>query len=98
MTIEVFAILLVLATAGTLVSLSNRARETHVGLIVAAATAVMWGVLVVSAGAVTHYSGGETVTHSYQTIQWLAVGGLGIAVLAVIQATFQDMTQLEKRL
>ena len=102
MTIEVFVLLLALAVGGTLTAIASGAGvalpSSRAGLVVSAATAVTWGVLVVSAGEITHYSGGSEITHSYPSVQYLALAGLVLAVLGTLRAAFADMSKLDTRL
>lgn len=97
MTITMFIVLILLATLGTAVSLASgvgvgrRLSGSTAGIITSAAASVMWGVVVVSAESITHYSGGEALEHSYPSIQYLAVGGLALAFVLLVQATIAEL-------
>lgn len=104
MTIAMYVVLILLAAVGTAVSMASgvgvgrRLSASRIGLVTSVATAMVWGVVVVSSGEITHYSGGAALTHSYPTIQWLAAGGFGVALLAAVRAAFADLSDMETRL
>jgi hypothetical protein len=101
MNITIYTLLLATAVVGTglLIYAGARGRVgdvtvgATVGLVLSAAMLILWGWLAVSALDLTLVSNGTTITRSYESLAWLAVGGGAVAAASLFQSAVEAIRE-----
>jgi len=99
MIIEIFQILLVTAIIGTALVIFAGVRGTvggvtigaRAGLVMATACLMLWGIIAINAFEITVISNGETLTHSYPQVAWIAVAGGAVSLITMLQAALEEI-------
>ncbi len=99
MIIEIFQILLVTAILGTALVLFAGVKGrvggvtigSRAGLVMAMACLMLWGLIAVNAFEITVISNGETMTHSYPQVAWIAVAGGAVSLITMLQAAIEEI-------
>jgi len=77
--------------AGSSGELAGVAVSPRVGMIASTLTLVLWGLIAVNSFELTIYSGGTSFTESYPQLAWLAVAGVGVGLVSLLQATLTEI-------
>ena len=99
MIIEIFQILLVTAILGTALVLFAGVKGrfggvtigSRAGLVMGMACMMLWGLIAINAFEITVISNGETMTHSYPQVAWIAVAGGGVSLITMLQAAIEEI-------
>jgi len=101
MIIEIYTILFataIIATASTVYAgvrggIGGVDMSARAGMVFSAACLALWALLGINAFEITVHSGGEAFTQSYPQLAWVAVAGVAIALLSLLQASIQEFNQ-----
>lgn len=99
MNLTLYAILFVTAILGTAaLTYAGAAGQVgsvrvtpRVGVVIAAAMVVIWGLLGLNAYEITVFSGDQVHTVSYPQLGWLAIAGGVVATVHMVQAAIKEI-------
>ena len=99
MTIEMFLLLIALASiatflvilSGTSGTIAGLTVDRRLGIVVSGVALMLWGLVAINSFEITVFSGGEEFTRSYEQMAWVATAGGAIAIYSLFQATIQEI-------
>ena len=97
--LEIYAILLVtafVATAGVIyVGTTGGVGSMRVGgragIVLSAATFLLWGLIAIESFEIVVTSGGQEFTQSYEQLAWVAAAGAAVSLFSMLQASIQEI-------